>query len=151
LRIYIGADHRGWHLKNKIFAYLSKRGYDVEDVGDKELDPHNDFPQFAQAAALKLIDEEDDTDRAILICGSGQGMAIAANRFRGVRAIVAATSEDARLGRNDDDANALALPARILDNDDDQYWQDIVDTFLETDFSGAARYVRRNRQLDQLA
>ncbi len=151
MKIYLGADHQGFHLKNKVFAYLSKRGYDVEDVGDKELDPHDDFPQFAQAAALKLIDEENDTDRAILICGGGQGMAIAANRFRGVRAIVAMTSEDARLGRNDNDANTLSLPARILDNDDDQYWQDIVDTFLDTEFSGAARFLRRNRELDELS
>jgi len=151
LRIYLGADHQGFHLKNRVFAYLVKRGYDVEDVGADALKPDDDFPQFAQAAALKLIDEENDTDRAILICGGGQGMAIAANRFRGVRAIVATTAEDARYGRNDNDANALSLPARILDNDDDRYWQDIVDTFLETEFSGAARHERRNRELDELS
>jgi ribose 5-phosphate isomerase B len=150
MKIYLGADHLGFHLKNKVFAYLTKRGYDVVDVGNKELDPGDDFPQFAAAAALKLIDKESDTDRAILICGGGQGMAIAANRFRGVRAIVATTSEDARYGRNDNDANVLSLPARILDNDDDQYWQDIVDTFLATEFAGAARFVRRNRELDEL-
>ena len=151
MKVYIGADHRGFHLKNKIFAYLTKRGFEVVDVGDRELDPNDDFPQFAQAAALKLIDEQDDTDRAILLCGGGQGMAIAANRFRGVRAIVATTAEDARYGRNDNDANVLSLPARILDNNDDQYWQDIVDTFLSTEFAGAARYRRRNRELDELS
>ena len=151
MRIYLGADHQGFYLKNKVFAYLTKRGYDVEDVGDKKLDPNDDFPQFAQAAALKLIDETDDTDRAILLCGGGQGMAMAANRFRGVRAIVAMTAEDARYGRHDNDANVLSLPARILDNDDDQYWQDIIDTFLMTEFSGAARYTRRNRELDELS
>jgi ribose 5-phosphate isomerase B len=151
MKIYLGADHRGFHLKNKVFAYLTKRGFDAVDVGDKELDPNDDFPQFAQAAALKLIDEEDDIDRAILLCGGGQGMAIAANRFRGVRAIVATTAEDARYGRIDNDANVLSLPARILDNDDDQYWQDIVDTFLSTEFSGAARFRRRNRELDELS
>lgn len=149
-KIYLGADHQGFALKNKIFAYLSKRGYDVEDVSEKEFNANDDFPQFAQAAALRLIDEENDTDRAILVCGGGQGMAIAANRFRGVRAIIATTPEDARYGRNDNDANALSLPARILINDDDKYWQDIVDTFLETPFAGAARYVRRNRELDEL-
>ncbi|MCL2280716.1 RpiB/LacA/LacB family sugar-phosphate isomerase [Candidatus Saccharibacteria bacterium] len=149
--IYLGADHRGFYLKNKVFAYLTKRGYTVEDVGDKELNPDDDFPQFAAAAALKLIDEENDVDKAILICGGGQGMAMAANRFRGVRAIVATTAEDARWGRNDNDANALSLPARILDNDDDQYWQDIIDTFLMTEFSGATRHARRNRELDELS
>jgi ribose 5-phosphate isomerase B len=150
VKIYLGADHQGFHLKAKVFAYLSKRGYEVYDEGNAELDPKDDFPQFAQRAALKLIDEENDIDRAILICGGGQGMAMAANRFHGVRAIVATTSEDAYYGRNDNDANALSLSARILDNDDDQYWQDIIDTFLETDFSGAARFVRRNRELDEL-
>jgi len=151
MTVYLGADHRGFALKNKIAAYLAKREIPFEDVGDKELNPDDDFPQFAQAAALKLIDEENDTDKAILICGGGQGMAMAANRFRGVRAIVATTADDARLGRNDNDANVLSLPARILDNDDDQYWQDIVDTFLNTDFAGAARFVRRNRELDELS
>lgn len=76
---------------------------------------------------------------------------MAANRFKGVRAIVAATSDDARWGRNDNDANVLSLPARTLENDDDQYWQDIVDTFLGTEFSSAARFVRRNRELDELS
>lgn len=151
MRIYLGADHRGYHLKNKVFAYLQKRGFNVEDVSNRELDPNDDFPQFAAAAALKLIDEEDDTDRAILLCGGGQGMAIAANRFRGVRAIVATTSEDAWYGRNDNDANVLSLPARTLENDDDQYWQDIVDTFLGTEFSSAARFARRNKELDELS
>lgn len=151
MTIYLGADHRGFHLKGKIAAYLAKRDIKFEDVGGKELNPDDDFPQFATAAALKLIDEENDIDKAILICGAGQGMAIAANRFRGVRAIVATTAADARLGRNDNDANALSLPADLLDSDDDRYWQDIVDTFLNTEFSGAARYVRRNKQLDELA
>jgi ribose 5-phosphate isomerase B len=151
MKVYLGSDHQGFTLKNKVFAYLSKRGFDVEDVGNTELDESDDFPQFAQAAALKLIDEDDDTDMAILICGGGQGMAIAANRFRGVRAIVATTAEDARWGRNDNDANVLSLPARTLAHDDDQYWQDIVDTFLETPFAGAARFARRNRELDELS
>ncbi|MCL2038012.1 RpiB/LacA/LacB family sugar-phosphate isomerase [Candidatus Saccharibacteria bacterium] len=151
MKVYIGADHRGLNLKEKIFAYLSKRGYKVEDVNDKELKPDEDFPQIAQAAALKLFDEEPDLDRAILICSGGQGMAIAANRFRGVRAIVATTAEDARYGRIDIDANALNLSTQLFDIGDDQYWQDIIDTFLNTDFSGAARFVRRNQQLDELA
>jgi ribose 5-phosphate isomerase B len=150
MKIYLGADHQGFRLKEKIAVYLAKRGYDVEDVGDRELDPHDDFPQFGQAAALQIIGSDDPEPRAILACGGGQGMAIAANRFRGVRAIVATTSEDARYGRNDNDANVLSLPARILDNDDDQYWQDIVDTFITTEFAGAARFIRRNRELDEL-
>ncbi len=150
MKIYLGADHKGFHLKNKVFAYLQKRGFEVEDVSSKELDQNDDFPQFAAAVSLKIIGDDSDA-RGILLCGGGQGMAMAANRFKGVRAIVAATSDDARWGRNDNDANVLSLPARTLENDDDQYWQDIVDTFLGTEFSSAARFVRRNRELDQLS
>ncbi|MDR0956102.1 MAG: RpiB/LacA/LacB family sugar-phosphate isomerase [Candidatus Nomurabacteria bacterium] len=149
--IYLGSDHRGWRLKGKIAAYLSKRGCKIFDVGDRAPDPADDFPQFAAAAALKLLADDNDIDKAILICGGGQGMAMAANRFRSVRAIVATTAEDAKLGRGDNDANVLCLPARVLDLDDNQYWQDIIDTFLSTEFSGAARFVRRNRQLDELS
>lgn len=149
--IYLGADHKGFYLKNKVFAYLQKRGLEVEDVSGKELDSNDDFPQFAAAVALKIIGDNDDDAKGILICGSGQGMAMAANRFKGIRAIVAATSDDARWGRNDNNANVLSLPARILENDDDIYWQDIVDTFLGADFSGAARFTRRNKELDELS
>ena len=149
--IYLGADHKGFYLKNKVFAYLQKRGLEVEDVSGKELDSNDDFPQFAAAVALKIIGDNDDDAKGILICGSGQGMAMAANRFKGIRAIVAATSDDARWGRNDNNANVLSLPARILENDDDIYWQDIVDTFLGADFSGAVRFTRRNKELDELS
>jgi ribose 5-phosphate isomerase B len=151
MKIYLAADHRGFHLKQKIAAYLAKRNLTYEDVGDEVLNPDDDFPQFGQAAALQVIGSDDSDPRAILVCGGGQGMAIAANRFRGIRAVVISTSEEARLARHDNDANVLSLPADLLDNDDDRYWQDIVDTFLATEFAGAARYVRRNRELDELS
>ena len=151
MKIYLGADHQGFYLKNKVFVYLEKRGFDVEDLSGKELDSNDDFPQFAAAVALRIIGDSDGDSRGILLCGGGQGMAMAANRFKGIRAIVADTSNDARWGRNDNNANVLSLPARILENDDDIYWQDIVDTFLGADFSGAARFTRRNKELDELS
>jgi len=150
MKIYLGADHAGFHLKEDVFAYLVKRGYDVEDVGSKELDPNDDFPQFAQMAALKLIGDEDEDSKAILICGGGQGMAMAANRFRGIRASVIWDAEEARMTRNDNDSNVLCLPARVLQREDDRVWQDIVDTWLHTPFAGAVRYKRRNAELDEL-
>ena len=76
MKIFLGSDHNGFHLKEKVFAYLAKRGYDVQDVGDQTLDPDDDFPEFAQAAALQVIGSEDKDPRAILLCGGGQGMAI---------------------------------------------------------------------------
>lgn len=151
MRIYLGADHQGFYLKNKIYNYLTKAGYIVTDYSNKDLDPNDDFPQFAKKAASKVVDEENDTDVAILICGGGQGMCMAANRIKGVRAIVAMTADDAKYGRNDNDANVLCLPARILDHDyNEPVWKDIIDTFLTTPFSGAERYIRRNLELDKM-
>ena len=151
MRVYLGADHQGYYLKNKIRDYLTKAGYQVTDYSSDKFNPDDDFPQYAQAAARRVVDETNDTDMAILICGGGQGMAMAANRIKGVRAIVATTASDAWYGRNDNDANVLCLPARILDKDyNEPIWKDTVDTFLKTPFAGAERYIRRNRELDEL-
>ena len=150
MKIYLGSDHNGFHMKEKVFAYLAKRDIAVEDVGDKEPSPDDDFPQFAQIASLKVIGDEDPDARAILLCGGGQGMAMAANRFRGIRASVIWDAEEARMTRNDNDSNVLCLPSRILENDDDK-WKDIVDTWLHTPFADAARYKRRNAELDELS
>lgn len=149
MKIYLGADHNGFQLKEKVFAYLAKHGYDVEDVGDATLDPDDDFPQFAQSAALKVIGDPDPDPRAILLCGGGQGMAMAANRFRGIRASVIWDAYEAKMTRNDNDSNILCLPSRILD-DDDAAWQGILETWLNTPFASASRYRRRNAQLDEL-
>jgi ribose 5-phosphate isomerase B len=154
MKIFLGSDHGGYYLKEKVEAYLAKRGYDFEDVGDKELDPNDDFPQFAAQAAVRILGEEEKNDpRAILICKGGQGMAMAANRFKSIRAVVVTTPQEARESRDDNDSNVLCLPARLLDmpGDDLEPWKDIIDTWLTTPFAGAARYVRRNRQLDELS
>lgn len=150
MKIYLGADHNGYHLKEDVFAYLSKRNFDVEDVHPGELDPHDDFPEFAQLAALKVIGDEDDDARAILICGGGQGMCMAANRFSGIRASVIWDDEEARMTRNDNDSNVLCLPARVLEKDEAE-WKAIVDTWLETPFADAPRFRRRNAQIDEIA
>lgn len=154
MKLFLGSDHGGYYLKEKLEAYLAKRGYDYEDVGDSELDPDDDFPQFAARAAVKILGEEEKDDpRAILICKGGQGMAMAANRFKGIRAAVVTSPDEARESRDDNDANILCLPARLLDapGDDLDLWKDVVDTWLSTPFAGAARYIRRNRQLDELS
>ncbi|GHU07392.1 ribose-5-phosphate isomerase [Alphaproteobacteria bacterium] len=149
MKIFIGADHRGFELKAEIAAYLAKRNYPVEDVGNDVYDKDDDFPQFATMAALKVIGSSDDDSRAILLCGGGQGMAMAANRYNGIRAVVISTTEAAKTSRQENDANILSLPADLYDDNDD--WQPIVDAFLTTPFSGKKRYVRRNKQLDELS
>ena len=151
MRVYLGADHQGFFLKNKVRDYLTKAGYQITDYSNEELDPDDDFPKYAKLAAKRVVDEKDDTDVAILVCGGGQGMCMAANRIKGVRAIVASSVEGATYGRNDNDANVLCLPARVLDREYNvPLWRDIVDAFMNTPFAGAERYIRRNRELDQL-
>lgn len=148
MKIFIGADHNGFILKQKLIEKLLKLGYDVVDAGDKELDPEDDFPVYATQVAINVLANEQNS-RGILICGSGQGMAIAANRHRGVRAVVCWDSEQARLARHDDDANVLALPAYVLKNDVEDALE-IIEKFLNTSFNGAPRYKRRLKELDVL-
>ena len=150
MKLFLGADHGGFYLKEKIEAYLSKHGIEWVDVGDTELDPKDDFPEFAQMAALKILGEDEKLDpRAVLICTGGQGIAMAANRFRGIRAAVIWDAFEAKECRNDNDSNVLCLPARVVE-EDDALWQGIVETWLNTPFAGAVRFKRRNAQLDEL-
>lgn len=152
MKIFLGADHGGFHLKEKIAAYLSKRGMEWEDVGDKELDPDDDFPKYAQMAAIKVLGEDEKADpRAILVCTGGQGVAMAANRFRGIRAAVIWDKFEAHECRNDNNANVLCLPARVVDapGDDLELWKEIIDEWIATPFAAAPRYIRRNAELDE--
>ena len=146
MKIFIGADHNGYDLKKQVSEYLRKRGFDVVDEGDTERNPEDDFPVFAQAVVTAMLGTQDDDPRGILICGSGQGMMIAANRFRGIRAGLGWSVEAAQSIRNDEDSNVLALPAEILKGDS---WKDVVDAWLATPFANAPRYRRRNKQLDE--
>ncbi len=147
MKIFIGSDHAGFALKSELMTYLTKSGYDIEDIGAKSLDPEDDYPQFAYLAVTKVLGSDDHDPRAILVCGSGQGMAIAANRFSGIRASVIWDEAEARETREDNDSNVLCLPSRVLR---DQDANEIVDTWLKTNFSNAGRHKRRIAQLDEL-
>ena len=136
-------------MKEAVLEYLKKRDLNVEDVSGHELDPADDFPEFAHAAASRVINDASDESRAILICGGGQCMAMAANRFRGIRASVIWDAYEAKMTRNDNDSNVLCLPSRVLANDEAE-WKDIIDTWLTTPFASAARYKRRNAQIDEV-
>lgn len=147
MKIFLGSDHAGFYLKEKVFAHLSKLEYDVEDVGDKTLDPADDYPQFAFGVTTKLLGSEDPDPRGILLCGSGQGMCIAANRIRGIRASLVWNEAIAKETRNDNDSNVLCLPARELK---DEEALAIIDTWLRTPFSGAERHARRIREIEEI-
>lgn len=147
MKIYIGADHNGYGLKRQLKEYLSRGGYDVEDEGDDHLNPEDDYPQFATKVVMAMKGSADSDPRGILICGSGQGMCMAANRYKGIRASLCDTVVEAKLGRNDDDSNVLCLPAKLIEQG---LAEQVVMAWLETGFAGAARYKRRIAELDQL-
>ena len=148
MKIYIAADHNGFDFKRQLMDYLRTSGYDVVDEGDKKLDPNDDFPQFASRAVVALLGDADADSRAIMICGSGQGMCMAANRYKGIRASLCWSLEEARAARNDDDSNVLCLPSRYLSIEE---IQSIAMTWLNTPFAGAGRFKRRIKELDELA
>lgn len=147
MKIYIGADHNGFHLRNALVSYLVKSGYDVEDDGDKQLDPHDDFPIFATKVVTNILSSSDKEPRGILICGSGQGMCMAANRFNGIRACMGYDLASVRSARSDDDSNVLCLAADVLKKD---AAYSIVEAWLSTPFDGSARFRRRIQQLDEM-
>lgn len=147
MKIYIGADHNGYDYKQKLVAYLKHAGYEVVDEGDNGRSPEDDFPQFAGRVISAMRGDAEPVTRGILICGSGQGMCMAANRFKGVRAALAWDQEEARAARNDDDSNVLCLSARYLDFDKTV---SIVHTWLMTPFAGAPRFKRRIQEMDEL-
>jgi ribose 5-phosphate isomerase B len=147
MKVYLGADHAGYELKNVLREHLTHHGYEVEDVGAKTLDPDDDFPQYAYAVATKVLGDDSDDARGILVCGSGQGIAMAANRVHGIRAAVIWNVAGAKETRQDNDSNVLSLPARMIDQDTALA---IVDAWLEEKFSGEERHQRRIQQMEQL-
>ena len=143
----MGADHNGFVLKQQLLDALARSGHEVVDKGDKELRSDDDFPQFAERVVRAMQASRDPDTRGILICGSGQGICIAANRFKGIRGCVIWNTHEARAARNDDDSNVLCLPARSITAEEAIA---ITETWLATPFAGAARYKRRIHQLDNL-
>lgn len=147
-RVYLGADHRGYLLKEKVEVYLRERGFDVIDEGGEKLDPADDFTVFASRVVNAMLADGDKDVRGVLICGSGQGMVMAANRFKTIRAALGWSEKAASDSRNDEDSNVLALPADLLEAGNG--WKKIVDAWFATPFAGAARFKRRIAQLDDL-
>jgi ribose 5-phosphate isomerase B len=147
MTIYIDADHNGYELKHELTDYLRRSGHNVIDVGTPQLDPSDDYP-MAASRVVHAMRSSDDTDaKGILICGSGQGVCIAANRFKGMRASLCWDNREAKAARNDDDSNILCLPARMVSK---EKARSITHVFLTTAFAGAPRFKRRIEQLDEL-
>lgn len=147
MKVFIGADHNGFELKRQLAEFLRRSGYEVVDEGDKKLAPEDDFPQFAGRVVSAMLASDEDDPKGILICGSGQGMVMAANRFKGIRASLVWDVEEARLSRNDDNANILCLPSSLIDT---RTAEVITNVWLKTPFAAAARFKRRLKELDEL-
>lgn len=141
MRIALGADHAGVELKGRIRRLLDRRNLAFEDIGP-ETDASVDYPDYALGVARRVA--SGACRRGILVCGSGVGMAIAANKVRGIRAAAVTTAPAARLARRHNDVNVLALGARSLSVDDALA---IVDAFLATPFDGG----RHQRRVDKIA
>lgn len=137
MKIYIGADHRGEDLKNKIVEYLNNN-YDVRDIGFR-----NDYTDAAFLVGEKVRDDNDSM--GIVICGSGHGVCIAANKVKGIRCIRAASTQDAIFGRDHDLANVLALGSEVTTDFNEAF--EIVDTFINTPASTLDRRVNRVEQI----
>ncbi len=146
MNIYIGADHNGFELRTKLISYLQQSGYTVHDDGNEKLDPADDYPVFAARVVRDMQSSNDETARGILICGSGQGIMIAANRHKGVRACLGYNVESVRAARTDDDCNVLALPANVVQGEEVNV---IVEAFLNTPFEANERYTRRIKEMDE--
>jgi ribose 5-phosphate isomerase B len=137
----VACDHAGLELKRALVVDLEQRGFVVRDFGTTTTDSC-DYPDFAQAVARAL--DSGEIDRAVLVCGTGVGMAIAANRSRAVRAVVCSEPLSARMGRKHNDANVLCLGARVVGVGTAL---DILDAFLGAEFEGG-RHATRVAKID---
>ncbi len=144
--IYIGADHRGFKLKESMRDFLKNKGYEGADMGNGSYDEKDDYVDFAKAVAQKVSMSPDDS-RGILFCGSGAGMDFAANKIRKIRSVLAVSADQVYAARHEDNVNVLSIAANFISEADAQK---IVDVFMETPFMGEERYQRRIDKIAQI-
>lgn len=145
MKIYLGADHRGFNLKEFLKKKLEQEKIDFEDLGDDKLNPDDDYVDFAHHVAERVV--SDPGSMGILICGSGAGVDMVANKIDGIRSALVFDIARAIQAREDEDANVLSLPADVLS--DDLAWE-IVQTFILTPFSMEDRHIRRLEKLKKV-
>ena len=144
MKVFVGADYRGFEKKQQVLGFLAGSDFEVTDLGAFSYNEGDDFndPAIAVASAVR----ENPEAKGILICDSAHGVTMQANRFKGIRAANCHNPESAVLAREHDDANILCLSAHFMD---EQLIQDIITTFLKTDFNNLERRVRRINRLDE--
>src|SRR5712691_1989832 len=144
MRIVVGSDHAGFDLKEQMAAYLRELGYQVTDIGTHSTAPV-DYPDYAEAVGVAL--REGRADRGVLICGSGVGASVAANKLPGIRAGLCHDTYSAHQGVEHDDMNVLVLGARVIGS---ALAGDLVLNFLKANFTGEERHLRRLKKIKAL-
>lgn len=143
--IYISSDHRGYNLKDYLKSYLTHAKIPFRDLGNHKFDPEDDYPDFAFKVAQEVA-QDPRQHTGVMICGSGLGMVVAANKVKGVRAGLAVTEWFAKHGRENDDLNVLVLAA---DQTDFSLAERIVKTWLASKFKDDQKYRRRVEKIEQ--
>lgn len=138
MKLFIGAAHRGFELKEHLEVWLKEEGHEVVDCGNTKYDPEDDFPDFALAVAQKV--QQDLNSRGIVICGSGAGVNIAANKVKGIRASTGINAAEVKHAREHDDLNVLAISS---EHSSFQEAQEMIVAFLTTPFGSEERFIRR--------
>jgi ribose 5-phosphate isomerase B len=154
MTIFIAADHRGFELKNKLIEYLQEKNIRVEDMGNYQYDPLDDYPDFAKKVAQAVLQNPKDF-LGIVICGSGVGVSIVVNRFKGIRCGLGFSPDQVKHIRENDHINVLALASDYLKNGDGEkgnglaWAKKLVDTFIETQPKMEEKYLRRIKKIDE--
>lgn len=146
MAIFIGADHRGFELKNKLIEYLQEKNIRIIDMGNFEFDLQDDYPDFAKKVSEAVAKNPDDSV-GILICGSGVGVSIAANRFQKVRCALGFDEEQIRHARENDHVNVLSLPSDYIDF---EKAKTMIDIFLASEPKMEEKYLRRVGKIDEI-
>lgn len=141
--VYLGSDHAGFALKQSVHAHLQKEGYKVVDLGVFATEPPADYPDIAHEVGEKV--RENQGARGILVCGTGVGMCMAANKIPGVRATVCESVQTAEMSRRHNDANILCLGGRVLKP---EAALNMVNIFMKTPFENEERHARRIKKID---
>lgn len=144
--LFIAADHAGFPLKEELKTLLAKEGYEVFDLGAEELDNSDDYPDYAQKLAQSVLEGGEDAG-GILICGTGQGMCMVANRYPYIRAAMVYDEFTARSAAEHLNANVICLGARVTD---EETAKKLVKIWLDAEFSGEKRHIRRLEKIDNL-
>jgi ribose 5-phosphate isomerase B len=138
MKVAVGADHAGFPLKDRMIDTIRGAGHEIVDCGAHDLVPGDDYPDYAEAVAQAI--RKGEAERGVLICGSGVGASVAANKFKGIRAALCHDTFSAHQGVEDDQMNILCLGARVAGP---SLAEELVTAFLRARFSGADRHARR--------